>query len=394
VKPIPALDLIDGDALLNEEELLVRETVSKFCDKELRPNIARWYDEGAIPARDLAKTLGSMGLLGMHLKGYGCPGMSATAYGLACLELESVDSGIRSFASVQGSLSMTAIHRYGSSDQKESLLSRMATGEIVGCFGLTEPDFGSNPGGMRTVATRDGTDWIINGSKLWITNGAVADIAIVWAQTPDGIRGFVIPTNSPGFSAPPVPHKLSLRASVTSQLVLEYVRLPDAAVLPGARGLSGPLGCLNEARFGIIFGTVGAARDCLAVATDYALSRVQFGRPIAAYQLTQEKLADSALELQKAYLLALHVARLKDQGRATPEQVSIAKLNNCREAIRIARTARTILGANGITLDYSPMRHANNLESVLTYEGTSEVHLLSLGRALTGLNALSQPAAP
>jgi len=309
------------------------------------------------------------------------------AYGLACIELEAVDSGVRSLVSVQGSLAMYAIHRYGSEEHKQTWLPQMATGEVIGCFGLTEPDFGSNPSGMRTVAKRDGDDWVLTGTKMWITNGSVAGVAVVWAQTDDGIRGFVVPTDSPGFTANPVKHKLSLRASVTSELVLDGVRLPASAVLPGAAGLGGPLGCLNEARFGIVFGALGAARDCLDVAVSYALSREQFDRPIAGFQLTQEKLANMALELQKGYLLALHLGRLKDAGKATPQMVSVGKLNNVREALSIARTARTILGGNGITLEYPVLRHANNLESVLTYEGTSEIHLLTIGQALTGLSA-------
>ena len=312
---------------------------------------------------------------------------SAVAYGLACIELEAVDSGVRSLVSVQGSLAMYAIWKYGSDEQKDQWLPRMATGEAIGCFGLTEPDFGSNPSGMRTTAKQDGTDWVLTGTKMWITNGGVADVAVVWAQTDDGIRGFVVPTDAAGFAANPVKHKLSLRASVTRELVLDGVRLPASARLPEARGLGGPLGCLNEARFGIIFGALGAARDCIETAVTYSLSREQFDRPIAGFQLTQEKLANMALELQKGYLLALHLGRLKDSGLATPTMVSVGKLNNVREAIAIAREARTILGGNGITLEYPVLRHANNLESVLTYEGTSEIHLLSIGQALTGISA-------
>jgi glutaryl-CoA dehydrogenase len=323
----------------------------------------------------------------MHLQGYGCAGTSATAYGLACLELEAGDSGIRSLVSVQGSLAMYAIHAYGSEEHKTQWLPRMATGEAIGCFGLTEPDFGSNPGGMRTRARRDGADWVLDGTKTWITNGSVAEVAVVWAGTDDGVRGFVVPTDSRGFSATTIPHKMSLRASVTSELVLQGVRLPADAELPGARGLSGPLGCLNEARFGIVFGAVGAARDCLLTAIDYAGSRVQFDRPIAGFQLTQAKLADMTVEYAKALLLALHLGRLKDARGLAPAQVSLGKLNNVREALEIARTTRTILGANGITLDYPVMRHANNLESVLTYEGTSEMHALTIGHALTGQQA-------
>jgi glutaryl-CoA dehydrogenase len=387
VAPTSALDLIAADSLLDEDERAIRDTVRTYLEREVRPHVADWFEAGELPARELARGLGGLGLLGMHLHGYGCAGTSSVAYGLACIELEAVDSGVRSLVSVQGSLAMYAIHRYGSDDQKEQWLPRMAAGEAIGCFGLTEPDFGSNPSGMRTWAKRDGGDWVLSGTKMWITNGGVADVAVVWAQTDDGIRGFVVPTDSTGFTANPVRHKLSLRASVTSELVLDGVRLPASAMLPGAAGLGGPLGCLNEARFGIIFGVLGAARDCLEVAVSYALSREQFDQPIAGFQLTQEKLANMALELQKGYLLALHLGRLKDSGRATPQMVSVGKLNNVREALDIARQARTILGGNGITLEYPVLRHANNLESVLTYEGTSEIHLLTIGQALTGLSA-------
>jgi glutaryl-CoA dehydrogenase len=385
--PIAPLDLVASDTLLSEEERAIRETVRSFLDAEVRPHVADWFEAGDLPARDLARSLGSLGLLGMHLEGYGCAGTSAVAYGLACLELEAVDSGIRSLVSVQGSLAMFAIWAYGTDAHKEQWLPRMATGEAIGCFGLTEPDFGSNPAGMRTSARRDGADWVLDGTKMWITNGSVADVAVVWAQTDDGIRGFVVPTDTPGFSTSPVKHKLSLRASVTSELVLDGVRLPADALLPGARGLAGPLGCLAEARFGIVFGALGAARDCLQTAIDYSLTRVQFDRPIAAFQLTQEKLANMALELQKGYLLALHLGRLKDAGLITPQMVSVGKLNNVRESLAIAREARTVLGGNGITLEYPVLRHANNLESVLTYEGTSEIHTLVVGQALTGIPA-------
>jgi glutaryl-CoA dehydrogenase len=385
------LELFGTDALIDEESLAIRDTVRRYLDDKVRPQLAEWYESGSIPARELARELGSLGVLGMHLEGYGCAGTSATAYGLACLELEAADSGLRSFVSVQGSLAMYAIHRWGSEAQKQELLPRMASGEMIGCFGLTEPDAGSDPGSMRTRARRaaagDGADWILNGAKMWITNGSVADLAVVWARTDeDGapVRGFVVPADAPGFSAPAIKRKLSLRASVTSELVLDDVRLPSSAMLPGARGLSGPLTCLNEARYGIVFGALGAARDCLDATLSYAAERELFGRPLSGFQLTQVKLADMSLELGKGMLLALHLGRLKDAGSLRPEQVSLGKLNNVREAIAIARECRTILAAAGITLEYPVMRHANNLESVLTYEGTSEVHQLVIGQALTG----------
>jgi glutaryl-CoA dehydrogenase len=387
-KPQTPMGLFEIDSLIGEEDKAIRDTVRRFVEDRVLPEIADWYEAGQIPARELAQELGKTGMLGMHLHGYGCAGTSATAYGLACLELEAGDSGIRSLVSVQGSLAMFAIHRFGSDEQKDEWLPRMAAGEAIGCFGLTEPDFGSNPAGMRTRARRDGSDWVLTGNKLWITNGSVADVAIVWAQTEDRVRGFVVPTDTPGFSAPEVKKKLSLRASVTSELVLDEVRLPESAMLPEARGLSGPLSCLNEARFGIVFGALGAARTCLDTAIAYANDREIFDKPLSAYQLTQAKLADMALELGKGMLLALHLGRLKDDGTLRPEQVSLGKLNNVREAIAIARECRTILGAAGITLEHPVMRHANNLESVLTYEGTSEVHQLVIGQALTGQSAI------
>jgi glutaryl-CoA dehydrogenase len=382
--PQSPLGLFGTDALVDEESLAMRDAVRRFVDDRIRPEVADWYETGSIPARDLAKELGSLGVLGMHLEGYGCAGTSATAYGLACMELEAGDSGLRSLVSVQGSLAMFAIWKHGSEEQKAEWLPRMAAGEAIGCFGLTEPDFGSNPAGMRTRARRDRDDWVLTGNKMWITNGSVADVAVVWAQTEDRIRGFVVPTDAPGFSAPEIKKKMSLRASVTSELVLDDVRLPASAMLPEAVGLSGPLSCLNEARYGIVFGALGAARDCLETAIAYAQERDIFDKSLAAYQLTQAKLADMALELGKGMLLALHLGSLKDAGTLRPEQVSLGKLNNVREAIAIARESRTILGAAGITLEHPVMRHANNLESVLTYEGTSEVHQLVIGQALTG----------
>ncbi|MEV6327913.1 acyl-CoA dehydrogenase family protein [Streptomyces sp. NPDC051909] len=385
--PVHPLDLLSIDGLLTDEEREIRGTVRTLADRELRPHIAEWFESGVIPARELARTLGGLGVLGMHLEGYGCAGTDSVAYGLACMELEAVDSGLRSLVSVQGSLAMYAIWKYGSEEQKQRWLPGMAAGEYIGCFGLTEPDAGSDPGAMRTHAKRDGSDWVLNGTKMWITNGSVADVAVVWARTEDGVRGFAVPTDTPGFSAPEIKRKLSLRASVTSELVMEDVRLPADAMLPEARGLSGPLGCLNEARFGIVFGALGAARDCLEAAISYAGDRTVFARPLSSYQLTQQKLADMAVELGKGMLLAVHLGRLKDAGTLTPEQISVGKLNNVREAIAIARECRTILGANGITLEYPVLRHANNLESVLTYEGTSEVHSLVIGKALTGEQA-------
>lgn len=380
-------ELFAIDSLLSPEERDIARTVRSFADSRLRPHIADWFEQGTAPVRELAPEFGKLGLLGMHLHGYGCPGTSATAYGLACLELEAVDSGLRSMVSVQGSLAMTAIAKYGSEEQKQQWLPEMAAGRLLGCFGLTEPDFGSNPAGMRTRAVRDGSDWVLRGTKMWITNGSVADVAVVWAQTDDKIRGFLVPTDTPGFTAHTMGRKLSLRASITSELTLADVRLPADAVLPGARGLSGPLGCLSEARFGIVFGALGAARECLAAAIDYARTREVFDKPLAAYQLTQAKLADMALELGKGQLLALHLGRLKDAGTVTNEQISVGKLNNTREALNIARQCRGILGANGITLEYPVLRHANNLETVLTYEGTAEVHQLVIGEALTGSSA-------
>ena len=382
------LELLDVDHLMTTDERDIQAVVRDFVERRVKPSIGDWYERGEVDL-GLMKDAGSLGLLGMHLQGYGCAGANAVSYGLACLELEAGDSGVRSMVSVQGSLAMFAIWKFGTEDQKNTWLPRMATGDAIGCFGLTEADFGSNPAGMRTRAKLDGDEWVLNGTKMWITNGSVADVAIVWAQTDEGIRGFVVPTDIAGLSASKITKKLSLRASITSELVLEEVRLPADAILPDVVGLRGPLSCLNEARFGIVFGALGAARDCLDAALDYVGTREVFDRPLASFQLTQAKLADMALELQKGFLLALHLGRLKDDHRLTPRQVSLGKLNNVREALAIARECRTILGANGITLEYPVLRHANNLESVLTYEGTSEVHQLIIGEALTGQSAFS-----
>jgi glutaryl-CoA dehydrogenase len=383
-----ALDFLEVAGHLSEEERAIQDATRRFVDERVQPEVAGWFERGVFP-RELAKELGALGLLGMHLDGYGCAGTNAVSYGLACLELEAGDSGLRSFASVQGSLAMFPIRRYGSDEQKQQWLPRMAAGEVVGCFGLTEPDFGSDPAGMRTSARRDGSDWVLNGTKMWITNGGFADLAVVWARSDNGVRGFLVPRGTPGFSTRDIERKLSLRAAVTSELIFDDCRLPADAVLPEVRGMRGPLSCLTEARYGIVWGSMGAARTCFATALDYAGSRVQFGKPLAAFQLTQAKLVDMLLELQKGLLLALHLGRMKDAGTLTPEQVSVGKLNNVREALEIARTARTILGANGVTLEYPVIRHANNLESVLTYEGTSEIHTLILGEAITGVTAFS-----
>ncbi|MGK4903819.1 acyl-CoA dehydrogenase family protein [Streptomyces albus] len=383
-----AHDPLGLDDLLDDEDRAVRDTVRAWAADRVLPHIADWYERGELPGvRELARELGSLGALGMSLTGYGCAGASAVQYGLVCLELEAADSGIRSLVSVQGSLAMYALHRFGSEEHKQRWLPSMASGEVIGCFGLTEPDHGSDPGGMRTHARRDGSDWVLTGRKMWITNGSVAGVAVVWARTDEGIRGFVVPTDTPGFSAPEIKHKLSLRASVTSELVLDEVRLPADAVLPGAQGLRGPLSCLSHARYGIVWGAMGAARTCFEAALGYAKEREQFGRPLAGFQLTQAKLADMAVELHKGLLLAHHLGRRMDAGLLRPEQVSFGKLNNTREAIEICRVARTVLGANGISLEYPVMRHSTNLESVLTYEGTVEMHQLVLGKALTGVDA-------
>jgi glutaryl-CoA dehydrogenase len=385
--PTGPLELFSLNHLSSDEDRAMASVVKDYVDTNIKPHVADWFEKGEVPARELMRDFGSLGVLGMHLDGYGCAGTSATAYGLAALELEAGDSGIRSMVSVQGSLAMFAIHEFGTEEQKQAWLPRMATGEIVGCFGLTEADFGSNPQGMLTNAKRDGEDWILNGSKMWITNGSVADIAVVWAQTTDGIRGFIVPTNSPGFTANIIHKKMSLRASVTSELVFTDLRLSADSMLPGVKGLRGPLSCLNEARFGIAFGAIGAARDCLETTLDYSINRIQFDRPIAGYQLTQKKLADMTLELGKGMLLALHLGHLKDTVGVSPEQISLGKLNNAREALKIARECRSILGGNGITLEYPIIRHMNNLESVFTYEGTNEMHTLVIGHALTGIAA-------
>jgi glutaryl-CoA dehydrogenase len=382
----PHTDLLQIDDQLTEEERLIRDTVRAFTADRVLPHITDWFEAGTLP-REIMPELGKLGVLGMHLTGYGCAGAGSIAYGVACRELEACDSGLRSATSVQGSLAMFPIWRYGSEEQKNEWLPRMAAGDAVGCFGLTEPDHGSDPGGMRTSARQDGSDWVLSGTKMWITNGSIADIAVVWAGTPDGIRGFLVPRGTPGFTARDIHKKLSLRASITSELHLDGVRLPADAVLPGVSGLKGPLSCLTEARFGIAWGVTGAARDCLESAIEYAGTREQFGKPIGSFQLTQSKLSWMAADLYRSQLLALHLGRLKEAGSLTPVQVSIAKMTNVRSAIDIARQARTILGASGVTLEYSPIRHANNLEAVLTYEGTEEIHTLAIGQALTGISA-------
>jgi glutaryl-CoA dehydrogenase len=380
------VDFYRIDDLLTEEERLVRSTVSRFVEDRFLPIVADHYERASFPM-EIVPELARLGVFGMHLQGYGAAGMSNVMYGLACQELERGDSGLRSFVSVQGSLCMFPIHRYGSEEQKERWLPLMARGEVIGCFGLTEPEFGSNPAGMATRARREGGDWVINGTKRWITNGNVAHLAIVWARTEEGIRGFLVETGTKGFQAREIHHKLSMRASVSSELILDDVRVPARHELPGAQGLKAPLSCLNEARYGIVWGVLGAAIACYRSALDYAKARVQFDRPIAAYQLTQEKLVNMLTEITKGQLLALQLGRLKDQGKATATQISMAKLNNVREALQIAREARTILGANGISLEYPVMRHMNNLETVLTYEGTSEIHMLAIGEEITGLSA-------
>jgi glutaryl-CoA dehydrogenase len=384
--PIRPHDYLNIDAILSDEERAIRDTVRNFVEKNVAPNVAEWFEHGTVP-RELMSELGALGVLGMHLEGFGCAGTSATAYGLACMELEAGDSGIRSLVSVQGSLAMFAIHKWGSEEQKNEWLPAMAAGQAIGCFGLTEPDSGSDPGSMRTRAKRDGDDWVLSGTKMWITNGSLADVAVVWATTDEGIRGFLVPKGTTGFTTRDIKHKMSLRASTTSELVLDNVRLPATAVLPLADSLRGPLSCLSEARYGIVWGAAGAARVCLQSALEYALDRVQFGRPIAAFQIQQQKLATMALEVNRAGLLALHLGRLKDRGLLRPEHVSMGKLSNVNAALDVARSARQILGASGITLEYPVIRHMTNLESVVTYEGTADVHALVVGQALTGIAA-------
>ena len=379
-------DFLQVDDLLTDEDRAIRDTVRDFAQSELAPHVSEWYDEGTLPD-DLGRLFGKLGLLGMHLEGYGCAGTSATAYGVACRELEAVDSGLRSFVSVQGSLAMFALHRWGSEQHKEEWLPRMATGEAIGCFGLTESDAGSDPGSMKTHARKDGDDWVLNGSKMWITNGTLADVAVVWAQTDDGIRGFAVPTDTKGFEAHKIKRKLSLRASVTAELAFDDLRLPADAVFPEVRGLKGPLSCLNEARFGIVWGVVGAARACLEESLAYTKEREQFGRPLASFQLTQRKLALMTVAVNNAQLVAWRLGALKDAGTLTPIQVSYGKYANVRAAVDVAREARTTLGGAGITLDHTIMRHMNNLETVMTYEGTEEMHLLSVGGELTGIPA-------
>jgi glutaryl-CoA dehydrogenase len=381
-----ARDYLNLDSLFTVDELALRDLVREFVQRRIVPNIARWYEDAVFP-REITTEMGDLGLLGMHLEGYGCAGRSAVEYGLAAMELEAGDSGLRTFVSVQGSLAMSAIHKHGSEEQKQQWLPGMAAGRQIGCFGLTEPTAGSDPGGMTTYARKDGSDWVLTGAKRWIGLASIADVAVIWAQTDEGIRGFVVPTTTPGFTATAIEPKLSMRASIQCDITLDDVRLPADAVLPNVVGLKGPFACLNEARYGIIWGAMGAARDSYESVLRYSQQRNQFDKPLAGYQLTQRKLVDMVLEIQKGILVALQTGRLKDAGKLSPQQISFGKLNNVREAIAICREARTILGGNGITLDYSPLRHANNLESVRTYEGTDEVHTLIMGQAITGLAA-------
>lgn len=388
---VDASDFLGLDALLSEEEISTRDKVRAFVEAEIKPHIGEWFYEATFP-EEIISAFAAQNLFGMHLSGYGCPGRSAVEYGLACMELEAGDSGLRTLVSVQGSLAMSAIHKFGSEEQKNEWLPRMATGEAIGCFGLTEPSAGSDPASMLTNAKRskDGSDWILNGSKRWIGMGNFADVAVVWAKTDEAgepIRGFLVPTDSKGFEADVITGKLSMRAAVQTELHFTDLRLPESAMLPEVKGLKGPFSCLNEARYGIIWGAMGAARDSYEVALEYSLEREQFATPIASFQLTQKKLVDMMLEIQKGTMVALHLGRMKDAGTLRPDQISFGKLNNVREAIAICREARTVLGGNGVTTDYSPLRHANNLESVRTYEGTDEVHTLILGSSLTGIQA-------
>ena len=378
--------LLDFDSLLTTDEIEMRDTVREFVDSRIKPNIANWYSDGVFPT-EIVPEMATLGLLGMHLKGYGCAGRSAVDYGLAALELEAGDSGLRTFVSVQGSLAMSAIYKHGSEEQKQRWLPRMAAGEVIGCFGLTEPGAGSDPASMTTTARLDGGEWVLDGGKRWIGLASIAQVAVIWARTDDGIRGFIVPTETPGFTATPIENKLSMRASIQCDITLTDVRLPETALLPGAKGLRGPFECLNEARYGIIWGAMGAARDSYEAALDYATERTVFDRPLSGFQLSQQKLVEMAIALDKGMLLALHLGRLKDAGRLEPHQISVGKLDNCREAIAVCQSARSLLGGNGVTLEHSPLRHANNLESVRTYEGTDEIHLLTIGRKITGTSA-------
>ena len=379
-------DFLQIDSLLTDEERLIRDTVREFVGDKVLPDVAEWFEAGTFP-KELSKEMGSLGLFGMHLEGYGCAGTNAVSYGLACTELEAGDSGVRSFVSVQGSLAMYPIWAFGSDEQKQRWLPPMAAGDVIGCFGLTEADAGSDPGSMKTRARHDGSDWILDGTKMWITNGGIADVAVVWANTDEGVRGFIVPTDTPGFATNDIHQKLSLRASVTSELILDGVRLPADSVLPDVAGLKGPLSCLNEARFGILFGAAGAGRASYEAALAYAKDRVQFSKSIASYQLTQRKLVEMMVKVNQAMLLSVHLGRKHDDGTLTSEQVSFGKMQNVRTALEVAREARSVLGANGITLEYPVIRHMNNLESVYTYEGTNEVHTLVLGQAITGIAA-------
>ena len=386
---LDVVDLLNLDSLLTGEERATRDRVRRFVGERVRPNISDWFDRAVFP-REMISEFTDLGLLGMHLEGYGCAGRSAVEYGLACMELEAGDSGLRTFVSVQGSLAMGAVYKFGSEEQKEQWLPGMARGEAIGCFGLTEPTAGSDPASMKTFARREGSGWVLNGRKRWIGLATIADVAVVWAKTDEEgnpIRGFLVPTDTEGFSAADITPKLSMRASIQCDVAFDDVRLPEEAMLPEARGLGGPFACLNEARYGIIWGAMGAARDSYESALSYAGEREQFGRSIGSFQLVQRKLVNMLVEIEKGTLLALHIGRMKDAGTLRPEQISLGKLNNVREAIEIAREARTVFGGDGVTLDHPPMRHMANLESVRTYEGTDEVHTLVLGNAITGTPA-------